>query len=74
MLGEKGESDFGCTVTLGFLPARPALEHGLEARVGFENEGRALKALKEEETRAGVKAQREKVEGWLGNQCGQKKP
>lgn len=74
MLGEKGESDFGCTVTLGFLPARQALEHGLEGRVGFENEGRALKALKEEETRAGVKAQREKVEGWLDNQCGQKKP
>lgn len=55
MQEETEESDFGCTGTLGCLPARPALEHGLEGWVGFGNEGRALKALQEEETRAGVK-------------------
>lgn len=71
MLGEKGESDICCTATLGCLHARPALEHGLEGWVGFGNEGRALKTLQVEQTRAGVKARREKAEGWLGHQCGQ---
>lgn len=40
----------------------------MEGWVGFRNEGRPLKPLQVEQTRAGVKAQRDKVEGWLGNQ------